>query len=808
MTIEEIKKAILLDLGNSELWIELGASLIEVPSHHTEAEEAFRKAISLDPDSFYSWNSLGILLSEYPSRHAKAEEAFRKAISLDPDSFYPWHGLGILLSGYPSRHTEAEEAFRKAISLDPDSFYSWHGLGNLLSGYPSRHAKAEEAFRKAISLEPNYSYPWHGLGNLLSGYPSRHAKAEEAFRKAIFLDPDSFYPWHGLGNLLFKYPSRHTEAEEAFKKAISLDPNIPNPWYKLGILYDFYNRQKLANDAFNSCLTIEKEFIFAWFFYILKSINGDINYSFPFQNDFFNKNQLYYSFAVAALIKTTTFLESNEKYSVLSRNISTIIKILDDEPLPFLYLRIFNIESIDQALFPVSEKLRTRFSKLIELISIARYKNDILFESVIWFIGGDPIKSFYLLDTNETDEDATNFKYQYYLYQSALNYFNEEAESVLNNFIYNIESHEWIEDKDSSNNYYAALLLLICSTKFETQKDKLLLAKNIIKPLIKEESCIFLYVLICIELEDFEEIADDIDNIILLKKKREGVRRLFSKTAVFSDAECTELNRKNIDSILHWYELAPFIANLNNFSDYQASRFQKTISDTKSIGNIKATRSVDPFMETSAILQKITNEFYEKTSLFNPFDFWELRYEESESKYINQQIKEWLILAEQKLLTNINFKNILKTSRPPNEFDILLFSISSKKELNFYNLLFDYLRLKKQIRIEERYCLKIQANICYWENCLKGTKISQRQIENTIKSLLSYTLLGNSDLLTSFDVFDAGIKGIVIDKLNELVVSKFLNKDFEEITYKKLIDTYDSSLAKDLLENHSEDKGN
>ena len=145
-----LQRAILLDPGNADSHLNLGAMYAETGSPD-RAEEQFRTAVSLAPLNFAAHNVLGKLYFD-SGRLNDAEEQFRESLDCDPNlAALDYLGYVYQRRGDSAR---AEKAFKAALALDGADSHAHFNLG-LIYAATGRKAQAVEELQAALAADPN-----------------------------------------------------------------------------------------------------------------------------------------------------------------------------------------------------------------------------------------------------------------------------------------------------------------------------------------------------------------------------------------------------------------------------------------------------------------------------------------------------------------------------------------------------------------------------------------------------------------------------------------------------------------------------
>ncbi len=741
------RRAIELDEKDAFPWSGVGTLLSKYPSRHKEAEDAYYRAIKIDEKDAFPWYGLGNHFSKNPTWHQEAEDAYRRAIELDENYAHPWSEIGNLLSKYSPRHQEAEDAYRRAIELDGKFAHPWIGLGILLSDYPPRHQEAEDAYWRAIKLDRNHASPWNGLGNLLSDYPSRHQEAEDAYRRAIELDGKFVFPWHGLGNLLSNDPDRHQEAEDAYHRAIELDNNFAYPWHGLGNLLSINSRRhKEAEDAYYRAIELDDNFAHPWIGLIILETSSN------------KKNG---KVDVGKVQKVISIASANNKnIKALASKTEFLFDIVRISNNPLLLLRLhkeFNSNGINY--MPDSHNPDLSIQ---ELVFFAESNRNVILKATIYLYGGDAETCFQILDTNESGEDLYNYQFQYYLYRSATQYYNNsEAESVLNGIFKGFK----IDFGNELQVYYAALIHLEYF--------------NIYEDLTKIDSAIKL-----IESLDDYEFKPHITLlylILLLNKNPEDsvawdkVRNFFieeSQTKIFEDyLSPIKLEGENYTRYLHAKELSSHLYKLQNLSKLNQYAEYQGHEDLK--------------------LAKL----FDIIELRSPFQVWKISTVEKDLLSIKKKVtkESWQEKIQSRIKDDPNIFSLLKIE-DKEELPGLIASkmevlVKSNQKLNKFLDLIDYFKLKDYYTEKVRNLLCIYARICLRRNLVFDMN------EAVIKSIIckvSQFCIPVPDFLGYIGFFDDTWNVPMSEKVYNYLRKRFEDKTIAQLTYYELKNEIDS----------------
>ncbi|MBD1859298.1 MULTISPECIES: tetratricopeptide repeat protein [Leptolyngbya] len=192
-----------LSLGDPAYYVNLGHEL-QSSRKYEEAIAVYRKAIVLDMENSEAYNGLGQALIEQ-RRIAEAIAAYRRSIEINPQNASAYAGLGNALADR-RRNEEAIAAYRRSIEANPKQMMAYAGLGNVLAEQkkiPEAIAQYEQALKAPEQTEKAQAIAYVGLARALQTQ-NRTEEAINLYRKAAQVAPD--YAWahiflgHALAN--------------------------------------------------------------------------------------------------------------------------------------------------------------------------------------------------------------------------------------------------------------------------------------------------------------------------------------------------------------------------------------------------------------------------------------------------------------------------------------------------------------------------------------------------------------------------------------------------------------------------------
>ncbi len=145
--IQKLNKAIELDPGTPNAYIELGLSFIRLQEYE-KALTPLDKAIEIDPDNVFPWSFAGVSLQAL-ERWEAAQTFLNKAIELNPKdpATRLARSANLLMLG---RWEDALISLDEVLELDPDNADAWNAK-SITFRKLGRHEDALEACEKALS---------------------------------------------------------------------------------------------------------------------------------------------------------------------------------------------------------------------------------------------------------------------------------------------------------------------------------------------------------------------------------------------------------------------------------------------------------------------------------------------------------------------------------------------------------------------------------------------------------------------------------------------------------------------------------
>jgi Flp pilus assembly protein TadD len=197
--------------------------------HHNDKEISNSSGLENDE------NSLLFLANKsyQEKRFADALNYLKKLVINFPQKPEYISGLAIIQKNLGD-YKEAEINYRKALEINPGLFEGYYNLGNL--SYETENIdEAEKLFLKALEIKPDLYQGYYNLGNI---YRERNEfrLSIEFYKKAIYYKKDYDDAYYNLG-VVWEKVREFDKAVECYQNAIQCNNNNINAHWNLGLLY-------------------------------------------------------------------------------------------------------------------------------------------------------------------------------------------------------------------------------------------------------------------------------------------------------------------------------------------------------------------------------------------------------------------------------------------------------------------------------------------------------------------------------------------------------------------------------------------
>jgi len=281
LAIGQYKRAVRLDQGYVEAWVNLGNTYFTVGVGDS-ARRAYEVAVSLGageqlryqaaraaaiagdidggveylvrgglfaPGSVRALIVRGNLAAEAGDVET-AVASLRQAIELAPTSVEAWHELGFVFAR-ANRFAEAKQTFERALSIDPNSSVIHNSLG-VLAEQMGDLQTAIRHFREAARRAPDDPEVLRNLGGALVQTGQYDLAFPLLERSLAFFASDhwAFY-YRGWAH---QETGNASAAISSLKTAITLQPTFAEAYYRLGEVYSKEGQNALAAHSYEQFL--------------------------------------------------------------------------------------------------------------------------------------------------------------------------------------------------------------------------------------------------------------------------------------------------------------------------------------------------------------------------------------------------------------------------------------------------------------------------------------------------------------------------------------------------------------------------
>lgn len=791
---DAFNRAIELDNTNSDYYRNLGSLLIKNPSRLHEAKTAFESSINFsneDIDLYLyivqiytrfkvfpekSVEYLEFVTDKKPYHEAalenlahlytalntdtlKIESIWKRLIEINPDSdnYKCW-----LAEHYYSNNlklTEAKETLTKILERDPENILSLNMLGTILT-HEENYIEAKPLLEKSYSIDKNDPITRERLGNLYL-YIGTYEEAEKIFKKLIDQYPNDLSSRIGYAES-FRKRNQLSRAENIIRSTIEGVENnsiryigFERVYFKLwqllaAILFHDSERSEEFYKAINIVLEYSSEDQYAW------ELLTEYTFIHQEEGEFKIENSIVVNYAQKLLDV------SNEKE--LKNSSHFLIEISQNSLAPFFSLTLRKrLQSESRGFYQIKS-----LKDAIELTRIGEINSDKLFEAIVYHFGGDSKTAFNILDVEETNEDESNFQYQFYFYLFGKSYFNKSCAEVLRSVMPIITNYDWRNHECSiRQRYYATLLLL------EAHEIGLVNNLSFLQHILVEHSndSHAFYSVLYYSLKTDDQLALEKLEMVLIEQFNNGFfERSLSSRLITSPKEIENISlMEQVEGFLHLMELSPMIQQLSD-------RYSEASSSINS-----------SFQNTSNLLSKLNRQIL----ISEPLDLWKVDEKLFKDILADNEIQQtnWLDEIESQLQSHPKLYVLLKYDQEdinPQMIATWMEALISNKGLfeNFLGII-DYYRIKKVLSYEDRNLLRIYAHICLDRS--RVLTFDEKWVKLIIASVSGFCLGFVPDvMLHSTGFIDDSWTATISERIYSFLRKKYENNELSSIVYTSL----------------------
>ncbi len=254
IAIAQFKKALAIDSGKTNLYLNLGASL-NLSGHKSEAVALLKDALAIFPghaeltdllrevENCATYGSASTVTQDtaweamrrgdalcQAGRLDAAIPCYREALKSHPDNHGILSNLGVCLQT-TGQMAEAIECYEKALAVKPDALDTLVNLGHAMTE-TGAYDQAQNCFQRVLEIKPD---DIHGLLNLAHNLfkQGRLEDSADIYRKLLAVDPNNLEAYDNICVVLNKQ-GRLDELVEHCHAAIAIDPNHAEAYFLLG----------------------------------------------------------------------------------------------------------------------------------------------------------------------------------------------------------------------------------------------------------------------------------------------------------------------------------------------------------------------------------------------------------------------------------------------------------------------------------------------------------------------------------------------------------------------------------------------
>ncbi len=210
-----------------------------------EAIEEYKRALLADEGNTMAWNSLGVCYAGL-GKPQEARKQFEEALRRNRKDVMALYNLGNVC------HTMGEikparEFYRKCLKLDPNHFFALIRLGQLSEG-DKKYSIARQYYNRAARLEENQALVQRHLARL-SMRQGRMDEARECLHQALIHNPQDALALQLMARLYLDAGEDPEIAEVLARQAAALRPDMKSAWLELARALEVRGRHEEAREA-------------------------------------------------------------------------------------------------------------------------------------------------------------------------------------------------------------------------------------------------------------------------------------------------------------------------------------------------------------------------------------------------------------------------------------------------------------------------------------------------------------------------------------------------------------------------------
>ncbi|WBF68665.1 tetratricopeptide repeat protein [Desulfovibrio subterraneus] len=210
-----------------------------------EAIEEYKRALLADDGNTMAWNSLGVCYAGL-GRPQDARKQFEEALKRNRKDVMALYNLGNVC------HTmgevkEAREFYRKCLKQNPSHFFALIRLGQLSEG-EKKYSIARQYYNKAAKLGENQALVQRHLARLCMRQ-GRLDEARECLHQALIHNPQDALALQLMAKLYLDGGEDPEIAEVLARQAAALRPDLKSAWLELARAFEVRGKHQDAREA-------------------------------------------------------------------------------------------------------------------------------------------------------------------------------------------------------------------------------------------------------------------------------------------------------------------------------------------------------------------------------------------------------------------------------------------------------------------------------------------------------------------------------------------------------------------------------
>lgn len=210
-----------------------------------EAIEEYKRALLADSGNTMAWNSLGVCYAGLGRPH-EARKQFEEALVRNRKDVMALYNMGNICHTM-GESKEAREFYRKCLKLDPNHFFALIRLGQL-SESDKKYSIARQYYNRAVKLGENQALVQRHLARL-SMRQGRMDEARECLHQALIHNPQDALALQLMAKLYLDGGEDAEIAEVLARQAAALRPDMKSAWLELARAFEVRGKHQDAREA-------------------------------------------------------------------------------------------------------------------------------------------------------------------------------------------------------------------------------------------------------------------------------------------------------------------------------------------------------------------------------------------------------------------------------------------------------------------------------------------------------------------------------------------------------------------------------